>query len=283
MGELMEQLRETIERSIQAQTVPGQPSLTEEQIAKRVAKYYEEQFHRPYCTRCHGEGTISHTVMIPEEDSTSPWGPSKTVFNMGKCPDCGGAQDNEERLRLIITASGINPAWQKSYTFDTYNPDVQPAMLPVFRQVVAWADRPAHSLVLSGGTGVGKTHLAIASALTCAKNGLYVRFAETATLLDKLRNATRDGRYEQVWAGWVEEPNVLVLDDLKAEHQTEYGAATLDQAIAWRLLNERPMLITTNAGPNQLSERMSSRFLDRSLCSLLVCDGADIRPVQVQR
>jgi len=250
---------------------------TEEQIQRRVAAIYESVHGKPYCPTCQGTGSLSKWVVV----DNPPWPKSTPVpYYAGPCPDCNGERDPGEAMGRRLRASGLEAVWRDSYTFETWVVARQPAMAGVVRQVRAWADHPAGTLVLAGGPGRGKTHLAIAAAIVTIGNGLLVRFIESAVLLDKLRKAISNNTYAAVYEQYVEEPNVLVLDDLKAEHQTDYGSATLDELIAWRLLHERPMLITTNVGPADVSERMRSRFSDATRVSLLKCEGVDMRPTQ---
>jgi len=58
--------------------------------------------------------------------------------------------------------------------------------------------------VLIGGTGTGKTHLAIAIARACIRNGARGRFFNVVDLVNKLEAETRNGRraaWPTIWAG----------------------------------------------------------------------------------
>ena len=55
-------------------------------------------------------------------------------------------------------------------------------------------------LILSGKTGRGKTHLAIAIAYRAIQNGFDALFTTAAALIDDLSRATRDGRMREVLA-----------------------------------------------------------------------------------
>ena len=68
-------------------------------------------------------------------------------------------------------------------------------------------------LILSGKTGRGKTHLAIAIAYRAIQNGFDARFITAATLIDDLSRATREGRMREAIAIYTH-PQVLVIDEV---------------------------------------------------------------------
>ena len=202
---------------------------------------------------------------------------------MGVCPECLGNKDPEQLLRARLRASGIDPVWIDQYRLDNFNPRRNSKMGPVFRRGAEWSQRPSGTLLLVGGVGLGKTHLAIAAALETVKLGLYVRFTTTTALLDRLRESYNNDAYAETYRTWCSEPDVLVIDDWGAEKTTEYATATLENAIAERLLHEKSMLITSNLSPENLPDRVRSRMMDRSKVSVLICSGNDMRMKQEER
>lgn len=67
------------------------------------------------------------------------------------------------------------------------------------------------NLVLSGPTGTGKTHLAIAVAYRAIQNGFEVRFVQADVLIGELSHAARLGTIDHALAPYVH-PHVLVVD-----------------------------------------------------------------------
>jgi DNA replication protein DnaC len=61
---------------------------------------------------------------------------------------------------------------------------------------LAQGDFPAEqrNCVLVGGTGIGKTHLAIAIARSCIRAGKHGRFYNTVDLVNRLEAEARGGR-----------------------------------------------------------------------------------------
>jgi DNA replication protein DnaC len=69
------------------------------------------------------------------------------------------------------------------------------------------------NIVLVGGTGTGKTHLAIAIARNCIRSGLRGRFFNTVDLVNRLEAETRAGRQGRI-ADYLTRMDFVVLDEL---------------------------------------------------------------------
>jgi DNA replication protein DnaC len=69
------------------------------------------------------------------------------------------------------------------------------------------------NVVLVGGTGTGKTHLAIAIARACIRDGARGRFFNVVDLVNRLEAETRSGRQGRM-ADYLCRMDFLVLDEL---------------------------------------------------------------------
>src|SRR6202007_566125 len=67
--------------------------------------------------------------------------------------------------------------------------------------------------VLVGGTGTGKTHLAIAIARSCIRGGARGRFYNVVDLVNRLESETRNGRQGRL-AEHLTRMDFIVLDEL---------------------------------------------------------------------
>jgi DNA replication protein DnaC len=67
--------------------------------------------------------------------------------------------------------------------------------------------------VLVGGTGTGKTHLAIAIARSCIRSGSRGRFYNVVDLVNRLETETRNGRQGRI-ADHLTRMDFIVLDEL---------------------------------------------------------------------
>jgi DNA replication protein DnaC len=96
--------------------------------------------------------------------------------------------------------------------------------------------------VLVGGTGTGKTHLAIAIARSCVRSGARGRFYNVVDLVNRLETETRNGRQGRL-ADHLTRMDFLVLDELGYLPFAQSGGQLLFHLVS--LLYERTSIIVT--------------------------------------
>ena len=152
-------------------------------------------------------------------------------------------------------------------TFKTFNPKI-PGLRQAYEVALRYAENPTDWLVLQGGYGCGKTHLAAAIAHTVRDSGEFVYFSIVPDLLDHLRSAfspTSDIAYDELFDR-VKKLLLLVLDDLGAENGTAWATEKLFQLINFRYNYRKPTVITTNTRlMSHMDERIRSRLSDLGL------------------
>lgn len=99
------------------------------------------------------------------------------------------------------------------------------------------------NILLSGPTGVGKSHLANAIAFEALKMEKQIIFRNTAKLLTELNTARAVGTYARLLRK-ILKVDLLVLDDFGLQNLTAQGAQDLYEIIAERY--ERGSLIVTS-------------------------------------
>jgi DNA replication protein DnaC len=109
----------------------------------------------------------------------------------------------------------------------------------------SWID-DRETVILSGESGTGKTHLAIALAICACQQGRRVRFTTLAALANELQEAESRRELARV-VGRYARVELLVLDELGYLALPEGAAELVFQVISER--NERASLIVTTNLP----------------------------------
>jgi DNA replication protein DnaC len=99
-------------------------------------------------------------------------------------------------------------------------------------------------VVLIGGTGTGKTHLAIAIARACIRDGARGRFFNVVDLVNRLEAEGRAGRQGRL-ADTLSRLDVVVLDELGYLPFAQSGGQLLFHLIS-RLYEQTSVIVTTN-------------------------------------
>ena len=187
-------------------------------------------------------------------------------------------REEERRLAELDRFFSLKPFAEK--TFDTFDPKM-PGLREAYTVAHTYAEDPQGWLLLTGGYGTGKTHLAAAIAHERLAAGSSVYFAVVPELLDHLRAAfapDSEIRYDEMFDK-IREVELLVLDDLGAENGTAWATEKLFHLINYRYNYRMPTVLTTNNSLHaRMDERVSSRLGDLSLVQQVVIKARDYRP-----
>lgn len=211
---------------------------------------------RPDCPHCGGLGYVLPAV-----------GPDDPGFGRAVVCVCRAADLESKRLRDVI---GVTQAGMlEEMTFDSFMTDPggltaaeKNSLKMARREAEAFAENPAGWLLLRGGYGCGKTHLAAAVANYRLQHGQVVLFLTAPDLLDHLRATfgpdsavSYDDRFEQV-----RNAPLLILDDFGAQSNTAWADEKFYQIINHRYVLRLPTVITTNLDEEDFEPRLRSRL-----------------------
>lgn len=206
-----------------------------------------------------------------------------TVITSG-CPKCASerkaqaqraeeAQRSTERQRRIdwlLGNSGI-PARFVDRSFETYRAEEQgqKIALAVCKGFAEkWPDRwkAGASLVLTGGPGTGKTHLACAIANGVMRDHLAtVAFGTVASFLRHVKStyAKDSQRSEQDAINDLLEPDLLILDEVGVQIGSEHEKLLMFEVLNSRYQDLRPSILISNLDIAEMETFLGHRVMDR--------------------
>jgi len=138
-------------------------------------------------------------------------------------------------------------------------------------------------LLITGGVGTGKTHLLAQAIIGIADvkdlgSGMKIRFRTYGEVARMIRGSIGNGSYQQVYRQLATE-DILIMDDLGTENNTEFMVEFLYNIINDRYNKMKPIGITTNLGSRDIiniyGERIASRL--NHMCRVIKLNGGDRR------
>jgi DNA replication protein DnaC len=135
-------------------------------------------------------------------------------------------------------------------------------------------------LWLAGGYGTGKTALAMVVSKAAIDVGRTVAIYSCPRLLSVIRESIDSGGVLE-FLDRLTAADLLQIDDLGAEHRTDWVIEQLYSIINARYEEQRATLVTSNLDRDELAEQLGERIVSRleGSCELLPFYGDDARRV----
>lgn len=227
----------------------------------------------PNCPHCGGVGYLRADVPLGHADFGK--------LEICVCRRAAVAQSVRERLFALSRLDEL-----KDLTFERFNPRGRKGLGEMQSHSIERAFNTARNyaqnlhgwLLLQGGYGCGKTHLAAAIANYVVELGVPTLFLTVPDLLDALRFAydsedtTFEERFEQI-----RNAKLLVLDDFGTQNATAWAQEKLFQIVNYRYINKLSTVITTNLSLDEIEPRIRSRLSDPELVSAVKIAAPDYR------
>ncbi len=197
---------------------------------------------------------------------------------------CRSTDVSQQVYRRLFSLSRLHELHH--LTFEQFQPRGRIGMRPAqadslqvaYNQARQFAQTAKGWLLLQGGYGCGKTHLAAAIGNFAVGMGVPTLFLTVPDLLDTLRfayddpEATFEQRFEEIRSA-----PLLIMDDFGTQNATAWAQEKLFQIINYRYVNRLPLVVTTNLMLDQIEGRIRSRLDDPDLVTRVAIRAPDFR------
>lgn len=139
---------------------------------------------------------------------------------------------------------------------------------------------PSPSILMTGTTGLGKTHLSLAIARSIMEKGFSVIYNSALDLFNCLEKEkfSKTNNYEVDTLESVLNVDLLILDDLGVEIDNKFYKSVLYNIINTRYIRSIPTIINTNLDLDDLKSKYEDRILSRMFSyQIMEFYGEDIR------
>lgn len=213
------------------------------------------------------------------------------VYSCEKCKDSGLYEGkrcscfmNDVRNFQCVDlnrSSGMNLCSFDTFDLSLYPEKNRQTMERIYSYCVKFAEDfhlPCRGILMTGATGLGKTHLSLAIGNKVINSGYGVIYGSAPDLLRRVEKEHFNKEEETDTEQLLHDCDLLILDDLGAEFDSKFNQSILYNLINMRMNKGIPTIISTNSTLSELKERYGERILSRMLTmeNLPFC-GNDIR------
>ena len=219
-----------------------------------------------------------------------------TGYRKGQVCDCLKKYYAREQLHELSRLLPLGEATFDSFRFDYYDDAVWPDYgtspranmernFDVCRDYAQQFSKGSGNLLLSGGTGLGKTFLSACIARVVSDGGYSVVYDTAGRIFSRFEEAKFRGDAEgDADAKRCQRCDLLIVDDLGTEMTTSFVQSALYQLVNGRLMEGKATIISTNLALEELGTRYGGAVLSRleGEYEILPFFGEDIRRLKRQ-
>jgi DNA replication protein DnaC len=193
---------------------------------------------------------------------------------------CQRSEQREKQLKIkrLLESSRL-PELYKDRTFESFETtNATGDTRKAFEMAKKYCAEGGKGIVFAGSnTGVGKTHLAAAIMNYKLAEGVETIFCTVPELFADIRRVIKTQAETSELMELVKNAELLILDDLGAERDTEWTFEQLFVILNARLVKKKDTIITTNyQKPSDLIEKLGGGITGQRIVSRIreMCDWA---------
>ena len=255
---------------IKSQNLRGQATIKQLLVQN---KYPEDYLEKVYvCTKCNDKGYTADGIRCSCFNKLLTHFAVEKLNSEANMPEC-----DFEHFSLDYYAGISTPNC----------PDCYRKMAENFEFCKEYAEKfslNSESLFIIGQTGVGKTHISLAIAKEVSAKGYTVAYG---SLLNYISNIEKEHFDRAANSGSdtmkiIINADLLILDDLGSEFQTNFNESALYNILNSRINRGLPTIISSNLSGKDLQQKYNDRIVSRllSVYKLLLFVGQDIRQLK---
>lgn len=223
-------------------------------------------------------GEFTEDAVAPDGSSIGHW--SEEVFHKGII------QKRYEEPEKLLSESNLGERF-RDRTFASFDAKRDREAFDAcsrYAKDEKLMERKTNSLLIAGGYGSGKTHLAAAVTNALTSRGIGVLFGTAIEHLDRIRDDFEHTGLNKHIAQ-MKAANVLVIDDLGKEKKSDWTKQVLFDVVNYRYEHKLPIIVTTNlvskdgkefsALANHVEGAVYSRICE--MCNIVVTKSGDYR------
>lgn len=224
-------------------------------------------------------------------------------YTCEKCADTGYVGiDMCDCMRHELVLAGMESAGLvflaknqsfETFTLDFYKNNDKIRMEQNVRRLRSFADtfdgRSGESFLLTGPTGLGKTHLSTSVAKVVIEHGYDVIYDTTQDILavyeeERFTNGNGVQHEKGRSVERILSCDLLIIDDLGTEVSNQFTLSCLYNILNTRINRAKSIIINTNLTQTELRNRYTDRIASRLFgeCKPLLFQGMDIRLQKLQ-
>ncbi len=215
-------------------------------------------------------------------------------YNCKKCKDegfingfmcsCMKNMLKQECYRQLNKSSALSLSSFENFKLEYYPEDSQKRMKNILEFCKNYSKKftkNSPSLLFTGNTGLGKTHLSLSIAREIINSGFGVIYSTSQNIISQLEREkfkNTNNLNQNIERHFIE-CDLLIIDDLGTEFLAPFSEACIYNIINSRGVLNKPIIISTNFGMKELEKKYGESIVSRIMGNNIRLEflGTDIR------